>query len=129
MTAAPLALALLLLAAAPSPGLAAEPAKPAAPAKAAATTTIEAIYRNCQFSAGSAKLFFRDAQGKEIVASVMTKAQRTGMAPDEPYVKFPEEMIKVRSSSGSDANPAYVGKRFLLVFDAEGDVKEIRLKK
>lgn len=125
MTVAPLAFALALFCAAPALR-AADPA-PAAPAKAAAKSTVRAIYRSCQFSTGSAKLVFTDAKGKEIVASVLTKAQRTGMGPDEPYVKFPEEMIKVRSRSGSDANPAYVGKTFLLTLDAEGVVQEIRL--
>lgn len=124
MTFAPLAYAVVLLACAPSRLPAAEP--PTAGAKAVKIATVTAVYRNCQFSTGSAKLFFKDERGKEITASVMTKAQRTGMGPDEFYVKFPEEMIKVRSSAGSDANPAFVGKRFLLILDAEGDVREIR---
>ena len=81
-------------------------------------------YVDCEFSAGSAQLVFKDAEGQEIRAGVMTKAQRTGMGPDEFYVKFPEQMI--RHTDDSDANKAMVGKKFILFMDAEDSVVEIK---
>lgn len=83
-----------------------------------------ATYVDCVLSAGSAQLIFKDASGQEISAGVMTKAQRTGMAPEDFYVKFSEQMI--RHSGDSDANKAMVGKKFILIEDAEGMVVEIK---
>lgn len=83
-----------------------------------------ATYVDCVFNTGSAELIFKDASGQEIRAGVMTKAQRTGMAPDEFYVKFPEQMI--RHTDDSDANKAMVGKKFILIEDADGMVVEIK---
>jgi TolB protein len=84
-----------------------------------------ATYVKCILYAGSAQLVFTDENGAEFQAGVMTKAQRTGMAPDEPYVKFPEEMIDVNAKDGSDTNAKLVGKKFLLKKDASGSVIEI----
>jgi uncharacterized protein YecT (DUF1311 family) len=78
-------------------------------------------YTSCQAYAGSSQLIFEDGAGNEITVGVMSKAQRTGMGPDEPYVKYPEKMI-----SRMDANPAMIGKSFLLITDKEGEVIEVK---
>lgn len=84
-------------------------------------------YVKCIFYTGSARLIFKDAKGAEIEAGVMTKAQRTGMAPDEFYVKFPENMIGNPGEEGPpSANEDMVGKKFILRQNAEGDVIEIK---
>ncbi len=84
-----------------------------------------ATYVNCIWYAGSAQLVFKDENGAEFQVGVMTKEQRAGMGEDEPYVKFPEEMIEVRATDDSDANPKLVGKKFILKKDASGGVIEI----
>lgn len=83
-----------------------------------------ATYVKCIFYTGSAQLIFKDASGAEVEVGVMTKAQRTGMAPDEFYVKFPEDMID--PDAESSANAAMVGKKFILRSNAEGDVIEVK---
>ena len=83
-------------------------------------------YVSCLAYAGSSQLLFKDAAGNEISVGVMSKAQRTGMAPEEPYVKYPEKMIGGKADSDSDANPAMVGKSFLLIMDKEGKVIEVK---
>jgi len=84
-------------------------------------------YVKCVWYTGSSQLYFKDSAGQEIIAGVMDKAQRTGMAPDEFYVKFPEKMIGNPGEEGPpSANKAMVGKKFLLLMNAEGDVVEIQ---
>jgi TolB protein len=83
-------------------------------------------YVKCILHTGSARLVFRDADGNEIEASVMTKAQRTGMDPDEFYVKFPEAMIDPQAKDQSDTNAAMVGKKFILRKNEDGDIIEIK---
>jgi uncharacterized protein YecT (DUF1311 family) len=94
------------------------PTEPAAPLKV--------TYISCLAYAGSSQLLFKDAAGNETSVGVMSKAQRTGMAPEEPYVKYPEKMIGGTPDSESDANPAMVGKSFFLIMDKEGEVVEIK---
>ncbi len=89
----------------------------------------EATYVRCILSTGSAQLVFKDEKGVEFQVGFMTKAQRTGMAPDEPYVKFPEEMIDLQAKDQSDTNTKMVGKKFLLRKDATGEVTEIKALK
>jgi TolB protein len=86
-------------------------------------------YVNCIYYTGSAQLVFKDDKGAEVMVGVMTKAQRTGMAPDEPYVKFPEAMIDTNAKDGSHANAKMVGKKFRLVKDAAGEVLEVNAVK
>lgn len=84
-------------------------------------------YVSCTWYTGSTQLFFKDSAGQEIIAGVMDKAQRTGMAPDEFYVKFPENMIGNPGEEGPpSANKAMVGKKFILIENAEGEVIEIK---
>jgi len=85
-----------------------------------------ATYVKCIWYTGSAQLVFKDEKGAEFQVGVMTKVQRTGMAPDEPYVKFPEAMIDTNAKDRSDTNAKMVGKKFLLKKDAAGEVIEIK---
>lgn len=82
---------------------------------------LKVTYTSCQAYAGSSQLIFKDEAGNEMTVGVMSKAQRTGIGPDEPYVKYPEKMI-----SRMDANPAMVGKPFLLIRDKEGEVIQVK---
>lgn len=118
-----LLLALLLAASIPQAAPAGEP-KPSAPAAAKSQVV---TYKSCRASTGSCALLFTDEKGAEVEVGVMTKAQRVGSPPDFVHVKFPEAMIKRQRNSASDANPAFVGKKFLLLFDASGVVTEVRL--
>jgi TolB protein len=101
---------------------ASNPSVPAGPVLTEQTAT----YVKCILYAGSAQLVFKAADGTEIEAGVMTKAQRTGMDPDEFYVKFPEAMIDPQAKDQSDTNAAMVGKKFILRKNADGDIIEIK---
>lgn len=81
-------------------------------------------YVKCIFYTGSARLIFKDAIGAEVEVGVMNKAQRTGMAPDEFYVKFPENLIDLDAEDSTNA--ALVGKKFILRKNADGDVIEVK---
>ena len=94
-------------------------AAPAAPQKV--------IYQKCISYAGSSELHFKDADGADVVVSVMNKLQRTGMTPDEPYIKYPEKMIGPPAEGGAEANPAMVGKAFLLVTGKDGEIAVIKV--
>ena len=110
---------------------AAEPEKKSAPptekpATKPAGKPQKVTFKSALQSAGSSKLVFTDEKGKKVEVSVMSKAQRTGMGPDEPYIKYPEKMLEIPEGSDAEANPAMLGKSFLLVKDAEGEVVEIK---
>jgi hypothetical protein len=75
----------------------------------------------CVWYTGSSKLFFKDSAGQDVVAGVMEKAQRTGTAPGEFDVNFPEKMIGNPDEEGlPSVNEAMVGKPFILLMNAEG---------
>jgi len=98
-------------------------------ASGAAFTEQAVTYVKCILYTGSARLVFKDAKGAEVEAGVMTEAQRTGMAPDEFYVKFPEAMIDPQAKDQSDTNQKMVGKKFILRKNAAGDIIEIKAAK
>ncbi len=83
-------------------------------------------YVKCILHPGSAILVFKNAAGAEVEAGVMTEAQRTGMAPDEFYVKFPEAMIDPHAQDQSDTNQKMVGQKFILRKNAAGDIVGIK---
>ena len=45
---------------------------------------------------------FKDDHGAEFQVGVLTRAQRTGMANDEPYIYFHEDMIDTQAKDGPD---------------------------
>lgn len=83
-------------------------------------------YKKCEAYSGSSKLYFTDSNDEEITVSVMNKTQRSGMGKDEPFIKYPEKMVSTGGKGSSDANPAMVGKSFLLIKDPDGEIIEIK---
>jgi hypothetical protein len=80
-----------------------------------------ATHVKCIWHTGSAQWVFKDNKGAEFQVGVMTKVQRTGMAPGEPYVRFPEAII--------DTHAKRVGKKFVLIKDAAGGSDRDQIRK
>ncbi len=88
-----------------------------------------ATYVKCNCHTGSAHWVFKDEKGAEFQVGVMTKVQRTGMAPGEPNVMFPEALIDTNAKDGSDTHAKRVGKKFVLKKDAAGGSDRDQIRK
>ena len=82
----------------------------------------EAIYERCTVYAGSTDFYFKVNTGEKITI-------RVSNLPDEREIIIPDNLVGSGGEEGPpEANPAMVGKVFLIIYDQEDNVTEIKLK-
>ncbi len=89
-----------------------------------ASKEIEAIYQDCTVYASATMFFFKTAQGDTIQVSILNK----GMEEAELSAKVPDNLVDdskdIEGVPG--ANPKMVGKKFRIIYDAKGEIVEVK---
>ncbi len=85
---------------------------------------MEAIYQDCTVYASATMFFFKTAQGDTIQVSILNK----GMEEAELSAKVPDNLVDdskdIEGVPG--ANPKMVGKKFRIIYDAKGEIVEVK---
>ena len=86
-----------------------------------AGSTEKVIYKRATFYAGAVDFYFDDPSGKEV-------SVRVSHAPEDSGAVYPQILLESGDSleGPPGANPAVVGKPFLLIKNAKGEVREIK---
>ncbi len=85
---------------------------------------VVAIYENCTVYAGSTEYAFKNAKTKEpIVFNVLNLPEKGIKTP-----KLPKNLIDPSKNLEGvpGANPALVGKAFMLLYDAKGELLSVK---
>lgn len=100
-------------------------------------TSIVAVFNNCVLYTGKTDYYFTKENGEKIEFAVpnvdgFTKEEIAEMRADgmtEMDIKFTESMLDPSEDLEGipGANPALVGKKFLLVYDEKGALLEVKL--
>jgi hypothetical protein len=86
---------------------------------------IEAIYKSCTVYTGSTQYFFQTEKGDTITVSVLNAALADG---ETLIAKVPDNLIDNNPDLEGVAgeNPKMVGKKFKIIYNANGEVTEIK---
>ena len=89
-----------------------------------ASKEIEATYQDCTVYASATMFFFKTTQGDTIQVSILNK----GMEEAELSAKVPDNLVDdskdIEGVPG--ANPKMVGKKFRIIYDAKGEIVEVK---
>jgi hypothetical protein len=91
--------------------------------------SLEVIYKSAIAYAGSTQYFFEDIKTKnEIIVSV----ENVSIDGKRIVPKIPKNMLKISKNKDGEglpeANPKLVGKKFLVLYDKEDNVIQIKQK-